>query len=243
MPALLDALTALREATWIDLTHSFAPGIPHYVGFPDEEREVVFDYPDGFLAHRYSHIGQWGTHVDPPSHFLEGGRTLDEIPVTEMLLELVVLDATAHVAATPDYAADAALVEEHERQHGRIPAGSFVALRSGWGARWPDADAMQNRDADGVSRYPGWGVSALRFLVEERDVAAVGHEQTDTDPGVEVSAGRVDAERYILHAGRWQIELLAHLERVPSRGALILATWPKPLGGSGFPARCVALVR
>ncbi len=236
------ALAALRGARWVDLTHAFGPGIPHYVHFPDEERAVVFDYADGFVVHRHSLVGQWGTHVDPPSHFVEGGRTLDELPVTDMLLELVVLDATQHVAADPDYAADRTLIEEHEAAHGPIPAGAFVALRSGWGARWPSPEDMQNRDADGVAHYPGWGVEALRMLVEERDVAAVGHEQTDTDPGVEISGGRVAAEDYILRADRWQIELLARLDEVPERGALIWACWPKPAGGSGFPARCVAIV-
>lgn len=239
--ALQAALAMLRNANWIDLTHAFAPGIPHYAGFPDEEREVVIDYPDGFIAHRYSHVGQWGTHVDPPSHFLSGGRTLDELPITDMLLELVVLDATLDVAADPDYAAGRDLIAKHEHEHGVIPSGAFVALRTGWGRRWPDPDAMQNRDDAGVAHYPGWGIEALRILVEEREITAIGHEQTDTDPGIEISAGRVDAERYILHADRWQVELLANLERVPVRDGLILVTWPKPLRGSGFPARCIAL--
>jgi len=52
----------------------------------------------------------------------------------------------------------------------------------------------------------------------------------------------VDAERYLLGVDRWQIEMLTDLDEVPSAGALILACWPKPLAGSGFPARCVAIV-
>lgn len=231
----MQALATLRGARWVDLTHPFAPGIPHYSGFPDEQRDVVIDYDDGFLTHHYAHVGQWGTHVDPPSHFIPGGRTLDELPVTDMLLELVVLDARAQTKADPDYAVDQALIDEHENTHGPIPAGSFVALRTGWSARWPDA--MQN---DG--HYPGWTVAALKFLVEQRDIRAVGHEQTDTDPGTELAAGRVDAERYLLGQDRWQIEMLTNLDDLPERGGLVLAGWPKPQGGSGFPARCVAIV-
>jgi kynurenine formamidase len=89
---------------------------------------------------------------------------------------------------------------------------------------------------------PGWSVAALQTLIRERAVAAVGHEQTDTDPGLEVGAGRTDGEAYVLSAGRWQIELLADLTHVPERGALLIASWPRPAGGSGFPARCVAIV-
>ncbi len=245
MPAdsLVLALAALQDARWVDLTHPFEPGIPHYVAFPDETREVVTTVEgDGFLVHRYSHVGQWGTHIDPPSHFIAGGRTLDEIPVEEMLLPLVVLDAREPVDANPDYVVDLALIEEHERVNGPIPEGAFVAFASGWSSRWPFSAAMQNRDEDGVAHYPGWSVEALRFLVEQRGVRAVGHEQTDTDPGTSLSAGCVDAERYLLAADRWQIEMLTGLENVPPTGALILASWPKPLAGSGFPARCVAIV-
>lgn len=245
LPALLDQLRAHR---WIDLTHSFAPGIPHYHAFPDEERTTLFHFDEGvgtqgsgFLAHEYRHIGQWGTHMDPPSHFAREGRTQDEVPVTEMILPLVVLDVRAQVAADEDFAASRETVAAFEAEHGPVPGGAFVALHTGWGARWPDGNAMQNRGDDGLAHYPGWGVDALEVLVEERDITAIGHDMTDTDPGRIVSAGSAPAETYILEADRWQIELLANLGELPPVGALIVATWPKPLGGSGFPARAFAI--
>ncbi|MDO9353498.1 MAG: cyclase family protein [Solirubrobacteraceae bacterium] len=246
---LTGLLETLRTCRWVDLTHTFEPGIPHFHAFPDEERTTLYHYDEGvgtqghgFLAHEYRHIGQWGTHVDPPAHFVRGTRLLDEIPVTEMILPLVVLDATALVREDIDYAADVELVEAHEAEHGRIPDGAFVALRTGWSERWPDADAMQNRDPAGTAHYPGWGEDALRFLVESRSATAVGHEATDTDPGRLVSAGEYPAEAYILGADRWQVELLAGLGEVPPTGALVVAAWPKPKAGSGFPARVFAIV-
>jgi len=247
--ALTDVLDRLRECDWIDLTYSFEPGIPHYFAFPDEERETLFHFDEGagsagtgFLAHRYSHIGQWGTHVDPPAHFARGGRFLDEIPVTDMVLPLVVVDVRNRVACDVDHAASAEDINVHEARHGRIAEGSFVALLTGWGDHWPDGEAMTNRDDDGAAHYPGWGVDALRFLVEQRGVTAVGHDTTDTDPGAVVSGGSAPAETYVLGADRWQIELMAGLERVPATGALVVASWPKPKEGSGFPARVFALV-
>lgn len=250
MPApLTDLLDQLRACRWVDLTHAFAPGIPHYSGFPDERRTVLYDFDAGggtmgagFLAHEYRHVGQWGTHCDPPAHFARGGRTSDAIGVEEMILPLVVLDVRDAVAADPDLSLGAEHVRAHESEHGKIAAGCFVAASFGWGARWPDADAMANRDADGVAHSPGWGADALALLVEQRSVVAIGHDVTDTDPGARVSAGAVPAETYILGADRWQLELMANLDRVPPRGALIVATWPKPLGGSGFPARAFAIV-
>ena len=237
----LQPLLAGRSFT--DLTHAFHPGQPHFPAFPDEIREAVFDLEkgDGFTAHRYSIIGQWGTHVDPPSHFIRGGRTLDQIPVEDMVLPLVILDITARVIANADATPKMEDVWAWERRNGAIAPGSFVALRTGWSHRWPDAAAMANRDDEGVSHTPGWSQEVLSFLIEERSVTAVGHEQTDTDPGLATSRQDFALETYVLAQNRWQIELMANLEGLPESGAALIASWPKPLRGSGFPARVFAI--
>ncbi|NJQ04596.1 cyclase family protein [Streptomyces lonarensis] len=232
-------------AVHTDLTHAFHPGQPHFPALPDEQRDTVFDLArgDGFTVDRYTLVGQWGTHVDPPSHFHQGATTLDRIPVEEMFLPLVVLDISARVATDPDATPTLDDVADWEDRHGAIPAGSFVALRTGWSSRWPDQQAMVNRDPAGVSHTPGWSAEVLRHLLETVGVTAVGHEQLDTDPGIATSVGDFSLESYVLGRGRWQIELLANLDRVPEAGAVVVASWPKPRGGSGFPARVVALHR
>ena len=166
-----DVLAYLRGCEWIDLTHAFEPGIPHYAPFPDEERRVVFGFTpsngtlgSGFLVHEYRHVGQWGTHDDPPAHFIEGGRTLDALPVEEMVLPLVVLDVREQVNSEAGFAATDATIGAHEAEYGQIPDRAFVALLTGWSARWPDAPAMDNRDAQGDSRAPGWDVSAIELM-------------------------------------------------------------------------------
>jgi kynurenine formamidase len=232
----------LATARFTDLTHAFFPSQPHFPAFPDEARELIFTVPQhGFEVTRYTLVGQWGTHIDAPSHFVDGGRSLDAIPVTQMLLPLVVLDITARAAANPDTTALLEDVQEWERKHDRIPDNAFVALRSGWSSRWPDADAFANKDAGGVAHYPGWSREVLEFFVQSRNVTAIGHEVTDTDPGTSTSKGDYGVEAYWLGQDRWQIELMANLADVPEAGALLLASWPKPRAGSGFPARLVAI--
>ncbi|BCW38424.1 cyclase [Arthrobacter sp. StoSoilA2] len=233
----------LEGRTYTDLTHAFHSGQPRFAAFPDESREALFDMEkgDGFTAHRYSIVGQWGTHVDPPSHFVRGGRTLDQIPVEQMLLPLVVLDISDRVRLDEDATPTLADVQSWEERNGKIPAGSFVALRTGWSHRWPDAQAMANKDQAGISHTPGWSQEVLEFLIETRAVAAVGHEQTDTDPGVATSQQDFSLETYVLARDKWQIELLANLDNVPEAGGVLVATWAKPLEGSGFPARVFAI--
>ncbi|KRC51943.1 cyclase [Leifsonia sp. Root227] len=241
-------LATLHAATWVDLTHAFHEGIPHSPAFQPESRSVVSTIergpdgrPTGFLSHEYHHVGQWGTHVDPPSHFVPGLRHQDEIPVTEMILPLAVLDITSHVDGDADYAITLADLEAWEGTHGRIPPGSFIALRTGWSTRWPSQQRMMNADSSGAFHYPGWSQEVLSTLFEDRGITACGHETTDTDTGAAVSRGDSSLERYVLGTDHYQIELLTNLELVPATGALIVATWPKALHGSGFPARVFAI--
>jgi len=235
----------LAGATYTDLTHAFFPGQPRFASFPDEQRTLLHDYDKGDdgQVHLYTHVGQWGTHVDPPVHYVKGGRTLDNIPVSQMLLPLVVLDISARVAQNPDATPILADIAAWEQRFGRIPQGSFVALRTDWSKRWPDAARMSNRGSDGLSHCPGWSQEVLTCLIERRLVTAIGHEQLDTDPGLSVSAGNDDLERYVLTCDRWQIEMLTNLDKLPPAGALVMATWPKPKDGSGFPARVIAIHR
>jgi kynurenine formamidase len=248
-PSLWPLQEQLVAQKMVDLTHTFAPGIPRWPGFPDEKRQTIYDFEKrpglmgtGFFAQVYTHVGQWGTHVDPPAHFKKGGRTVDEISLREMILPLVLFDVHEEVARNPDYTLTVERIEQWEAKHGPIPKGAFVAMRTDWSKRWPDAAAMENKDAKGVAHYPGWSLPALRFLYEQRGATANGHETTDTDPGLATTKEDYTLETYVLGHDHYQIELLTNLDQVPEAGAIIFATFPKPKGGSGFPARVFAVV-
>ena len=233
-----------RRAVYTDLTHSFFPGQPRFPALPDQTLGHFLKLSEGalFEIHQYGFVGQWGTHVDPPLHMVEGGRSVDQLGVDEMLLPLCVLDISGQVARDPDYRPTLADLEAWEARCGRVPEGSFVALRSDWSERWPDPARMLNADAQGVAHFPGWSREVLTELFESRGVRAVGHETTDTDGGVASSRDQDwSLEAYILGRDRWQLELMTNLGQVPEVGALLLASWPKPQGGSGFPARAVAI--
>ena len=246
---LWEMYKVIQSKKFVDLTHSFYPGIPHWPGFPDAKRDTIYYYDEGvgsmgtgFLAHVYSHVGQWGTHCDPPAHFIKGKRTIDEIDVKEMFLPLVVIDCHKQVAENPDYVVTMDDVKAWEAKYGPIPQGAFVAMRSDWSKRWPSIPDMQNKDKNGAAHYPGWSIDVLKYLYEEKKVTGTGHEPTDTDPGASTSKGDYTCEAYVLGSDHYQIELLTNLDQVPEAGALVVVAFPKPKKGSGFPARVFAIL-
>ncbi len=109
-PSLWEIQKILIGKKMVDLTHPFGPGIPRWHGFPDEKRETAYWYEkgrgslgEGFFSEIYTHVGQWGTHVDPPAHFIKGLRTVDQISLKEMILPLVVIDVHGESAKNADY--------------------------------------------------------------------------------------------------------------------------------------------
>src|SRR5256885_1871134 len=100
---------------------------------------------------------------------------------------------------------------------------------------------MENNDREGVARYQGWSLPALKYLYEQCKITASGHETTDTDPGIATSKEDYSLETYILSTNHYQIELLTNLDQLPETGALVIVSFPKPKGGSGFPARVFAI--
>jgi kynurenine formamidase len=235
------AYRILAGKTFVDLTHSFSPDTPVWSGFGQarmspaadpKTREAYTITKDGFRSTFYEMVGQYGTHVDPPAHFAENGATMDRIPLKQMILPLVVLDDTPFLAAEPAHAFSVADLMAWEKVHGRVPKNSFAALRTDM---YKDFDASPERFKR--SEFPAWKPETVRFLIEKRGVTAIGHESMDTD-----TTEKMESETYILQHGHFQIEVMANLDQVPARGALIVVTWPKVKDGLGFPARAFAIL-
>jgi len=235
------AYRTLAKKRFVDLTHSFGPDTPVWSGFGQAKMSPAADpktkepytlAKDGFRSTYYEMVGQYGTHVDPPAHFAESGATMDKIPLKQMILPLVVFDATPLLGKDPNHAFSVSDIKAWERKHGRVPKGSFAALRT-------DMSKDFERDPERFKRqpFPAWSLEAIKFLYEQRGVIATGHESLDTD-----TTDKMDSETYLLKAGHYQIEVMTNLDQVPAKGALIFVTWPKVRDGLGFPARAIAIL-
>jgi len=238
---LAQAYRVIASKQWVDLTQSFDARTPVWSGFGQAKLSPAADpktkrpytvAQDGFRTTSFEMVGQYGTHVDPPAHFDDNGITMDEIPLKQMILPLVVLDDTPYLAKDPNHAFSLADLTEWEKKHGRIPAGSFVALRTDMHKDWDANPERFKRNP-----FPGWAFETIKFLYEQRGVVATGHEAMDTD-----TTDKMDSETYLLRHGHFQIEVMANLDKVPPKGALIVVTWPKVRKGFGFPARAFAIL-
>ncbi len=240
---LLQAIHLLKEKEWVDLTHTFGPDSPHFSAFDSAEIRTLFTHDDGFFAQSFTFAGQYGTHIDAPIHFVRHTRYLDELGLKELVLPLVVIDRSKEASVNNDFTLTVADIYDFEEVHGKIEEGSFVALRTDWSKRWPDKESFENKDANGQNHAPGWSVDALKFLIEERKIKAIGHETFDTDSSIDLQKnGKLLAEYYILEQDTYQIELLTNLDKVPAKGAIIFNIVPKPEKASGFPVRSFAIL-
>jgi kynurenine formamidase len=152
-----------------------------------------------------------------------------------------VIDKTAEVERDPGYLLAVADLEAYEAEHGRIPTGAWVLLRTGWDARAHDAEAFLNAGPDGPVT-PGPDVAAARWLGSERDIAGFGVETVGIDAG---AAGGFDppfpVHNFLLGAGRYGLTSLANLAALPATGAVLVVAPLKLVGGTGSPARVFAL--
>ena len=178
-----------------------------------------------------------GTHIDAPLHFSEDGTSVDEIPVSDLVAPLCVID----IAQRADEDADTRVTPDDIRAwiavNGDIPGGACVAMHSGWAGK-VDTDGFRNFDGK-TQHYPGFHVEAAQMLIEETGARSLAVDTLSLDHGISADF----ASHYAwLPTGRFGIENIAGLDRVPAVGATLVIGAPKHSGGTGGPARIFAMI-
>ncbi|SEM41102.1 Kynurenine formamidase [Pseudoxanthomonas sp. GM95] len=230
----------LKGVKYVSLSHVIAPNIPVWHGFGPSKFEPAIDpadghaytyAKDGFEATRYTlATDQLGTQLDPPAHWAPEYPSIDELPASYTLRPLVVISIVEQVKKTPGYSLSVADIEAWEKQHGRIPEGSVVFVRSDWSKRWPDPALAA------LEHFPGVSLPALKFLHEQRHILLHGHEPLDTD-----DSPNLEGEAWLMHHGYAQAEGVANLDQVPEVGALVSIGFPRFRGGTGGYASFTAI--
>ena len=221
-----------------DLTHRLVRTFPSFFGPQVVFDEVVNDFSTtGFFSKRWTFEEHIGTHIDTPGHFDEGNSLVDQIGPENLVAPLVVIDITAKAADDPNAVVTPDDLVAFERRHGRIPDRGLVCMNSGWAAKVDEGDAFRGGAGFPDLNFPGFSVDATDWLVARRDPVGIGLDTMSLDPG---NSADFAVHVEFLASGRYGIESLANLDRIPPRGALAFVG-PVPWeDGSGSPCRVIA---
>jgi len=251
--SVLMAAFSGTSGVWLDLTYPFSESTTYWPtadGFALDT--VAFGMVEGgyfYSAFNFSSAEHGGTHLDAPIHFAEGHQAADEIPLSRLIGPAVVVDVQANVRpaaadADADYLVTTEDLEAWEAEHGRLPDGVIVLLRTGWGSRYQDRTAYLGTALTGPAavpelHFPGLDPDAARWLVGQRSIAALGIDTPSIDFG---QSTLFETHQVIYGADIPGFENVANLEALPPTGSFVVALPMKIEGGSGAPLRIVAFV-
>jgi kynurenine formamidase len=232
----------------VDLSHTYDRTTVFWPTADTFRLDVVADgdTPEGYYyaANNFFSSEHGGTHLDAPVHFSRGGQPVDQVPLDRLFGEAYVVDVTAQAAQNADYQVSVEDLQRAETAQGQIPATAILLLRTGFSQRWPDAarylgTAARGADAARQLHFPGLHPDAAKWLVDNRPLKAVGIDTASIDYG---QSARFETHRALYARNIPGFENLTGLERLPLRGASIVALPMKIGGGSGAPLRAVAIL-
>jgi kynurenine formamidase len=216
---------------------------PPFANTPGLTRETISEYDDLGPAWAWATltVGEHvGTHFDAPVHWITGrdGEDVASASPAKLVAPCAVIDKSAESAADPNYLLTLADLQAWEREHGPLPPGGWLFLRTGWDARAHDQEAFLNG-----AQTPGPDVECARYLAETSPIVGFGVETVGTDAGAAHSfEPPFPAHHYLLGAGKYGLTQLANLAELPPTGAIAVVAPLKLVRGTGSPSRVFALV-
>jgi len=241
-----NSLPAIDVSKVVDLSYAFGPDTIYW---PTAEsftlQRVSYERtPQGYwyAANNICMAEHGGTHMDAPIRFAEGKRTAEQVPLGACIGLAAVIDVRQQAASNRDYRLTVDDITAWEQRNGRLPPGAIVIMWSGWGAFWGDKLRYLGTDKQGDIanlHFPGFSEVAAEFLVTNRDIAAVGVDTASMDYG---QSADFRVHQIINGANKPGFENLANVERLPAQGATLVALPMKIAGGSGGPARIIAIL-
>lgn len=255
MSTLVDLAAKMADGSIrvVDLTHTLDPDFPVIILPPEfgqcarfrmEEISAYDHRGPAWKWHNISMSEHTGTHFDAPSHWISGRdlpkASVDEIDPEAFVGPVCVIDCSEGSAQDDDFELTVPIIEAWEAEHGKIPSGSWVLMRTDWSKR--RGAAYLNMQEDGP-HSPGPTPEAIRFLIEERDILGFGVETVGTDAGQGSHYTPPYPAHYYLHgAGKFGLQCLSGLDQLPPTGAVLIAAPLKIKNGTGSPLRVLALV-
>jgi len=246
LAAALCHAQSINPSKAVDLTYTFDENTIYWPTSPGFhwEKTQWGKSPGGYFysSANYGANEHGGTHLDSPIHFSEGGASTEQIPVSKLIAPAIVVDISAACARNADYRLTVADLQAFEQMHGRIPNGSVLLVHTGWGRFWPDKKRYLGSDKKGDVanlHFPGVSREAAEFLVKNRPLNGLGVDTASIDYG---QSKDFIVHRVLYGAGWYGLENVANLDKLPAKGATLIALPMKIKGGTGGPARIVAIL-
>ncbi|HEY8559860.1 MAG TPA: cyclase family protein [Pyrinomonadaceae bacterium] len=245
---LATACASRQEAAfageWLDLSYDFSEQTIYWVETDGFKKETVAEGQNErgyyYSAYRFCTPEHGGTHLDAPRHFAEGRQTVDEVPLDKLIGAAVKIDVSSNAQSNPDYQISIEDLKTWEAQNGAIPEGGIVLFQTGYGKFWGDREKyMGSAPGSDQKHFPGLGKEAANWLIDNRKVKAVGIDTASIDFG---QSQTFDTHVALMTQNVSAFENVASIEKLPVKGATVIALPMKIKGGSGAPLRIVAFV-
>ncbi|GAA3555272.1 cyclase family protein [Snuella lapsa] len=240
--------TDILPKTIIDLSHEFSDKTIYWVTAKEFELDTVFkgETDKGFYysANNFCTAEHGGTHIDAPIHFAKKGQSVDEIPLENLIGNAIKIDVSLKALKDPDYLISIAdFVHWETTENTQIPDGSIILLETGFSQYYPDKVKYLGTDKRGEAaikelHFPGLSPEAATWLVENRNIHAIGIDTPSIDYG---QSQYFKSHVILLSHNIPAFENLTNLGKLPNKGFEVIALPMKIQGGSGAPLRIVAI--
>ncbi len=238
--------TPFASGKWIDLSYDFSAETPYWPTSEPFRLDTAFEgtTPGGYYysAYNFCAAEHGGTHLDAPVHFAEGKWSTEQIPLESLTGVAVVIDVSEKAADNPDYEITLEDIQAWEQANGQIADHSIVLFRTGYGSRYPDAKEYLGTGERGEAavaqlHFPGIAPAAAEWLINNRKIKAIGIDTASIDFGQSTD---FRTHQIFYGANIPGFENVANLDKLPAKGAYVVALPMKIKGGSGAPLRIVA---
>lgn len=235
-----------EDGTWIDLTHEYSDETLYWPTSNPFQLDTVFagttDAGFYYESYEFRSAEHGGTHLDAPIHFYENRQTVEELGLDQLTGRAAVIDVKDRVTNDRDYQIQVDDILSWEQENGELHEGAIVLFNTGLAANWPDAISYLGTDKkgeEGVSElsFPGIHPDTAQWLVDNRDIKAVGLDTPSLDYGKSV---QFEAHQILFEQNIPGFENVANLDMLPPKNAFVIALPMKIKDGSGAPLRLVA---
>jgi kynurenine formamidase len=225
----------------VDLTHTLTSDFPFIpvkkLTYPFELIPMATLKDNGVEANSWKIHEHLGTHTDAPNHFIQGQKSLDQLELRNLIVPVLVIDIEAKALKSSDAELTVDDINKFEKEFGKIPDHSCVMMYSGWEKHLKDS-LFVGLDSKQVKHYPGFSNDAIKFLVNERNIAGIGVDVLSFDPGIDEN---YTGHKTLFEAGKWGIECVANLNKIPKTGATVIVAAPKVGKATGGFSRIIAV--